>query len=477
MSLSASFPRRSDAFALGRLDAHDQAALVASGEVSAEEMTAAAITRIEALDPLLNVMTVRDYDAARRRARTATGPMAGVPWLLKDGLDYPGVPNRSGSRSRRDAAPGGIDFPYTRAFDDAGLVPLGKTNAPEFGLLPTTEPVLYGPTRNPWAADRSPGGSSGGAAAAVASGMVPVAHAADGGGSIRIPASCCGLVGLKPGRGANLRAREQHVMEDLLACDVLLSRSVRDVDWAFDTGAGRPCLPVRPIGRRLRIALVLDNLDGLAPMPEVAAVVQRTADLCASLGHTVECRPLPVDGAIAARAFRIIWGYLAREVTNGTVARLGRAAADALLEPWTLNLATWSDALTAEDVDHLYGSIGRLIDGMETFFQTCDLILSPVLRRPALPIGDLAPTRAFQDMLPLMFDYVSYTQLHNLTGHPALSLPLFTGADGVPIGSMFAAARGREKLLLELAAELELARPWKDRWPAISVAGTVPPSD
>lgn len=476
MSLSISVPSRADAFALGRLDAHAQAALVAAGEVSATELTEAAIVRIEALDPLLNVLTFRDYETARRRAATATGPMAGVPWLLKDGLDYPGMPNRSGSRSRCDGAPGGIDFPFTRGFDAAGLIPLGKTNAPEFGLLPTTEPVLYGPTRNPWAADRSPGGSSGGAAAAVASGMVPVAHAADGGGSIRIPASCCGLVGLKPGRGANLRARDQHVMEDLLACDVLLSRSVRDVDWAFDVGAGQPPVPVRPIQRRLRIAVVMENLDGLPPLPEVASVIERTASLCADLGHMVERTSLPVDGRAAAGAFRIIWGYMARETVTSTAARLSRTAAEMLLEPWTLNLATWSNALTATDVDHLYRTVGKASDGIEQFFKDYDLILSPVLRRPALPIGDLAPTGDFQEMMALMFDYVSYTQLHNLSGNPALSLPLFMAADGVPIGSMFAAARGQEKLLLEFAAELELACPWQDRWPNCSVAAAALPS-
>lgn len=464
---------RDQAFAIGRLDAHDQAALVARGEVSARELTGAAITRIEQLDGMLNILTVRDHEAALARAETATGPMAGVPWLLKESLDYPGLPNRSGSRSFRDAAPGEVIFPFTSAFNATGLVAVGKTNAPEFGLLPTTEPLLYGATRNPWALDRSPGGSSGGAAAAVASGMVPLAHAADGGGSIRIPASCCGLVGLKPGRGANLRARAPHVIEDWLVADTLLSRSVRDVAWATAIAAGTSAPACVPPGRKLRIAVILENLDGAHPETEVAQAITRTADLCASLGHHVEAVPLPVDGAAVAAAFRTVWAYLSRDAVGSTVNRLGQQAAEAMLEPWTLSLADWGAGVEAGDVDALFRDAAHATAQLDAFFTQFDLILSPVLRRPALKIGDLAPTRPFDHMMQLMFDYVSYTQLHNLTGNPAISLPLYLGSDGVPIGSMFAASRGEETLLLQLGFELEQAVPWADRWPAQSIAGTL----
>lgn len=465
-----------DAFSIGRLDAHGQAALAASGDVSTRELVEAAILRIEKLDPILNAITFRDYDRARQRSAMAEGPMAGVPWLIKEGLDYPGMPSRAGSRSRRDAGPGTIAFDYSKAFDAQGIVALGKTSAPEFGLLPTTEPLLYGPTRNPWALDRSPGGSSGGAAAAVASGMVPLAHAADGGGSIRIPASCCGLVGMKPGRGGNLRARDQHIIDDLLACDTLLSRSVRDVAWATAIGAGRPQRVTGPDTRRLTIAVIAELLDGTAPSPEVADVLERAAALCGALGHTVVVRTMPVDGAAVATAFRTIWGFLARDVAAATITRVGTDEAESLLEPWTLDLARWSAGITLDDVDAMYRQVGAAAAAMAKFFEQHDVILSPVLRHPAVRIGDLAPSCAFEALMPRMFDYVSYTPLHNLSGNPAISLPLFTPADGVPIGSMFAAARGQEDLLLALAYELEAAAPWADRWPTHSIAGLAPSS-
>lgn len=460
---------REDAFAIGRLDATGQAALVARGELAPVDLVEAAIIRIDALDPALNALTFRDDDAALRRASAVDGAMAGVPWLVKDGLDYPGMPTRSGSRSRRDAAAGTIAFPYTERLDAAGLVAIGKTNAPEFGLLPTTEPLLYGAARNPWALDRSPGGSSGGAAVAVASGMVPLAHAADGGGSIRIPASNCGLVGLKPGRGGNVRARDPHIIEDLLVGDTLLSRSVRDVAWATAATATHIPAITTPDRRRLRIAVIPESLDSGAPAPEVREALDFAATLCAGLGHDVELVPSPVDGPAVAGAFRTIWGYLARDAIRDAVSRLGVSSA-AVLEPWTLDLADWGSRIEAIDGDRLFGHIAAAGAALEAFFTDYDVILSPVLRLPALPIGALAPDRPFNEIVALMFDYVSYTPLHNLTGLPAISLPLYPGdAGGVPIGSMFAAARGQEPMLLALAYELEAAAPWSGRWPAHSI--------
>ncbi len=341
------------AFEIGKLDAHAQAELVATREVPPEVLVEAARLRIEALDPLLNVMTFRHYTAARERAAVARGPMAGVPWLLKDGLDYVGMPNRSGSRSRAGAPPGNLAFEFTRCFDAAGLVPVGKTNAPEFGLLPTTEPLLYGPARNPWALDRSPGGSSGGSAVAVASGMVPLAHAADGGGSIRIPASCCGLVGLKPSRGGNLRARAPHLIEDLLACDMLLSRSVRDAAWAFSIGAGLHEPRGRPARRRLRIAVITDSLNGMPPLPEVARVLEQTAQLCEDVGHQIEHRAWPMDGPSVMATFRAIWGYLAHDCVYKLPAVLEPATSP---PRWSPGRARWQNGQTASSRPKQAGS-------------------------------------------------------------------------------------------------------------------------
>jgi len=464
MSLS-----RTDALALGSLDAHDQAALVRAGDLSARELVEAALVRIDRFDPELNAVTWRDDDHARALADrvSAGGPLSAVPYLLKDGMDYPGMPSFCGSRARARSAPVSVGSAYTERLDAAGLLPVGKSNAPEFGLLPTTEPILHGAALNPWNPLFSPGGSSGGAAVAVASGMVPVAHAADGAGSIRIPASCCGIFGLKPGRGGNVRARGAHVIEDLIAVDGLLGRSVRDVAEAFrithpagdrlSFGASRP--------RRLRIGIAMENLAGEAPHAEVADAVRRTADLCADLGHEVVPLRLPVDGRGVVECFRTIWACLAMDIVSQVRAAHGDAL-QALLEPWTLELAEWGKTLDARDVAAMYLQVARAGDALSALHRDVDVVLSPVLRTPPVRLGALAPVQPLEVLMRDMFDYVSYTPLHNLAGTPAMSVPLFSTAAGLPVGSMFAAAEGGEALLFELAFELERAAPWAGRWPA-----------
>ncbi|MBP6797666.1 MAG: hypothetical protein KA124_06175, partial [Luteimonas sp.] len=355
---------------------------------------------------------------------------------------------------------------YTEALDAAGLVPVGKSNAPEFGLLPTTESVLHGAALNPWNPLFSPGGSSGGAAVAVASGMVPVAHAADGAGSIRIPASCCGVFGLKPGRGGNVRARGAHIIEDLIAVDGLLGRSVRDVAEAFritHPAGARLSLGASP-SRRLRIGLALENLAGETPDAEVAEVVRRTADLCAGLGHEIVPLRLPVDGRGVVDCFRTIWACLAMDIVSQVRAGHGDALQD-LLEPWTLELAEWGETLYARDIAAMYLQVARAGDALAALHREVDAVLSPVLRTPPVRLGVLAPVQPLEVLMRDMFDYVSYTPLHNLAGTPAMSVPLFSSAGGLPVGSMFAAAEGGEALLIELAFELERAAPWAERWP------------
>ncbi|HEY0686548.1 MAG TPA: amidase family protein [Steroidobacter sp.] len=459
-----------DIWQIGRLDAHDQAALVRSGQLTAIELVEAAILRIEQLDPVLNAITHRSFDSARERTSrmNAAGPLAGVPYLLKDGLDYRGMPSRCGSRSRAHSGNIGVDYEYTRRLDAAGLIPLGKTNVPEFGLLPTTESVLYGPARNPWSLQHSPGGSSGGAAVAVASGMVPVAHAADGGGSIRIPASCCGIFGLKPGRGRNVRARAHHVIEDLLVGDTLLSRTVRDAHWALgvtaphaaDLGGAH-----RKTSRRLRIALVMNNLLGDAPHSEVMTAISRTAELCAKLGHAVEETTLPLDGPAVANSFRTLWGYLAAGIVERAAAESQGRPMHELLEPWTLSMAQWSECLEPMDLEQALEQAVRASAGLGNLFTSYDVFLSPVLKTLPVEIGQLAPTRPFDALFHDMFEYVSYTPLQNLTGSPSMSVPLFFSIGGLPIGSMFTAARGGEATLLDLAYEIEAANSWAGRWP------------
>lgn len=453
-------------FALGMLDAHAQAALVRNGEISAVELVQAAIARIEALDGTLNALTFRAYERALARAEQVplSSALPAVPYLLKDGMDYPGMPSTCGSRSRTHVTPVIHGSKFTLRLDQAGLIALGKSNAPEFGLLPSSEPLLYGPSHNPWSLEHSPGGSSGGAAVAVASGMVPIAHAADGGGSIRIPASCSGVFGLKPGRGNNVRARPAHLIEDLLVGDTLLSRSVRDAALAYALTHPAEIRP--PVAEdhapRLRIGLALHNFSGSRPHSAVEAVMLKTAALCTGLGHSVDEVALPADGPGVDRGFRTIWAYLAKDIVDHSGA--------SGLEPWTLDLAASCTALKPADLVNAFEQVYCATASCYEFFTRYDVLLSPVLKLPPVEIGTLAPDRPFETLREAMFDYVSYTPLQNLTGLPAMSVPLFPSDQGLPIGSMFTAARGGEPLLFQLAYELEAAAPWSHRWPPHSVA-------
>ncbi|TPE60497.1 amidase [Sandaracinobacter neustonicus] len=454
------------AWEIAKLDATAQAELVAAGELSAEELLDGAILRAEAMEPAINAISWQAFEIGRRRAARhaimpPSGPLSGVPYLIKDSLDYPGMPSVAGARVRsRELV--SRSYPLTDAYDAAGLIPLGKSTMPEFALLCSTEPLLGGVTRNPWNAGLSVGGSSGGAAAAVAAGIVPVAHASDGGGSIRIPAANCGLVGLKPSRGVQIRARAPHLLDDLLAVDILLGRTVRDVAAGFHVGNAARHTPPGHLPRQ-RIALILRSVEGQEPHPLVAAEILRTARLCAELGHEVVEARYPAGLAAAAEAFQTLWAYLGGELTD-MAQLIGKGSPlGALVEPWTQGLARWRDTLSAERLEAAFSTIGLLPPLLNELFARYDLILSPVVRDPPPPVGDLAPTRPFEDLRSFMFAYCAYTPLHNLSGIPAISLPLSCG--DVPIGSMFAAAHGEDHRLLLLAAELEQASGWPARWP------------
>lgn len=464
-----------DALALGRLDAHDQAALRRSGEVSAAELVEAAILRAQRLDDALGSISHRAFDLARLQAQNIDTHKddgrshAGVPYLVKDSLDYPGMPTHAGSRSRDDAL-ATKSFPFAQRLDAAGLVPIGKSAMPEFGLMPSTESLRGPVTRNPWSPLHSPGGSSGGAGAAIAAGIVPLAHGSDGAGSIRMPAACCGVVGLKPGRGGVVRVRPRHVLEDLMVGDSLMSRSVRDTAWAFASAHPKKKHAVTgPATRRLRIAVVENNLVGRAPHQHVAAALSHSAELCASLGHQVEAQQWPVDGAAVTRALYTLWSHLAADCEDANPPAPG---SQSLLEPWTLGLARWNrEHCGTDELEQAYAQLAHLPAAFNAFHQGFDVILSPVLREPPLPIGELAPDRDFAELMPALFDWMSYTPLQNLAGTPGLSLPLSSTPEGLPVGTQFVADRGQEELLLALAFELEQASPWHDRWPPHSVAG------
>jgi amidase len=468
------------ALALGRLDAHEQAALLVRGELSALELTAAAIARARHFEPLLAALSHADFDRALARSGTlsapdASAPMRGVPWLPKDSLRVPGMPTRGGSRSR-SSVPAGEGHDFVQRCAQAGLVAIGKSAMPEFGLMGVTEPLLGPVTRNPWSLAHSPGGSSGGAGAALAAGIVPLAHGSDGAGSIRIPASACGVVGLKPGRGGTVRVRARHPVEDLIVADSLMSRSVRDSAWAFAlTHPARPAVVTAPLERALRVGVVGDTLQGVAPDAEVAAALERTVALLQSLGHHVEPAAPPLPGAEVFAAAMTLWSHLGADAVDLAEAALGGDGARAALEPFTLGLSDWNRVHCGiAELEQAYAVLAALPGAFNRFHQRYDVLLSPTLRTPPPRIGTLAPSADFDTVFAAMFDWMGYTPLQNLAGTPAISLPLQHGADGLPIGMQFAADRGGEPLLLALGLQLECAAPWRDRWPPMSVAASEP---
>jgi amidase len=460
---------------LARLDALAQAELVRSGEVTAGELVQAAMRRRAALDPSLNAIVTSTFDRAlARAARSLAGPFSGVPFLLKDLTDYEGVRCTQGSRLLLQRVSPRSE-PFVTQLEEAGLVILGKTNTPEFGLLPSTEGLALGAARSPWSLAHSTGGSSGGAAAAVAAGIVPLAEASDAGGSIRIPASCCGVFGLKPSRGRMLADADGGAGLEVHHC---VSRSVRDSAWLLaHTERRDPAAPYAPVGivrepseRRLRIAWSTQSYLGAGPDPEVKAATEAAAQLCAELGHTVFEAAPELSGEAFVEHFLTAWAHGPALLVEQLEQEPGGAAALALLEPWTLGLAAEYRSRplgSLEAAQEHFAAVARTVDA---FFVEADVWLTPVVASPPPALGQLAPDVPYATLRERCIQYVSYTPVHNVAGTPAMSLPLAWSAAGLPIGSQLAARAGDEATLLSLAYELEEARPWRDRWPALAAA-------
>ena len=451
-----------DALRIGRLDAHGQAELVARGELSRAELSEAALLRIAAIEPAVNSVT---YAVPEVPASKGDGAMAGVPYLLKASLEYPGWPMTSCSRSRANAV-GATAWPFVHALDAAGLVPVGMTAMPEFGLMTSGEPLLTGPVRNPWAPNRSAGGSSTGAAAAVAAGIVPFAHASDAAGSIRIPASCNGVIGLKASRGANLRARAPHVIDDLLCCDGLIARSARDALWAYEQtrAPGGADAAARPAAG-LRVALCMTGLDGATPDFDVRGAILTAAQTCAGIGCIVEEAVLPADGAAILRAFQTIWLHEGGEIADLIGAANPGTALNTLLEPWTLGLARRRAELPLEATSAAFAQVALSAAAMADLFKSYDVVLSPVAATSPPPIGLLAPEREFDTLWQDFWRYTNVTPLANISGLPSISLPMGMTGGGLPVGAMFTAGAGQDRTLLALAGALEGPSGWLERWP------------
>jgi amidase len=486
-----------------RLDALALGDLVARREVSAAELLDAALERADARNPRVNAIVARYDDEARARARgqLPPGPFSGVPFLLKDHLAaWKGHPLTSSSRLLARWIPD-YDAEVVRRLHAAGLVTFGQTNTPELGILGTTEPVLRGPTRNPWDPSRSAGGSSGGSAAAVATRMVPAAHGSDGGGSIRIPSSACGVVGLKPTRGRVSHAPALGESWSGLDTNGVITRSVRDSAALLDVVAGpvagdpyaappahRPFLAEvgEPPGR-LRVAFTTEPLFARRTDPQCAAAVQDAARLLEGLGHeVVEARPSFSRDALVRAYLVIVAAGVSAEVEEG--ARLsGLRAGPDTLEDETWALAGAGAALSARDLAATEAEIHRASRAVAAFFEAHDVLLTATMAMPPLPIGAvkssaleragmravarLGSRRLFDRLLSEIaarsFDATGNTMLFNQTGQPAISLPLHWAPDGVPIGVQLAGRFGDEATLFRLAAQLEAARPWADRAPPL----------
>jgi len=457
---------------LTEADGLAQAMMLSKGEVSAAELLQAALDRAAAVNDKINAIVTPTFEAAQQRAAAAnfSGPLQGVPYLIKDLSDVAGVRTSYACRAFMDNI-AQQDSPIVAAVKAGGVNIMGKSNTPEFGLIGTTESLALGACRNPWNLDYSSGGSSGGAAAAVAAGIVPAAQASDGGGSIRIPASCCGLVGLKTSRG-RMMGEQGDTQVTQLGVRHAVSRSVRDNALLLALGeAGNGGLGLQsvgfvaePIKGKLKIAFSTTTAKGTEPDADVLAAQQQVAQLCADLGHEVVEAAPQYDGQAFEDAFLDLWSQMAwgvrEQLLDGGVPA---AQLENLLEPWTLYLAEHFDAVGEAGLARVVSLFTDVQRTVETFMQGYDVWLTPVLTSAPPRIGEQAPYQPPAVLKQRTFDYVGYTPLANAIGTPAISLPLSWNDAGLPIGSMFMAKYGQEKMLLELAYQLEEAQPWAQK--------------
>jgi amidase len=464
--------------------ATEQAALVRSGETSSRELVEESLRAIVELNDDLNafVTTVAERALAEADAVRAGDerPLAGVPIAIKDLITLTeGIRTTNGMSAMGDWVPS-QDSATVRKLRAAGAIIVGKTNTPELGILPVTEPDRFGPSRNPWDTARTPGGSSGGSAAAVASGMVSLAHGNDGGGSIRIPASCCGLVGLKPTRGRVSWAPAWTEGAIGLPTDGVLSRTVLDTAVALDQIAGYepgdsflvpdPSAPFAEAAARepgrLRFGFTTTAPNGAPVDPDCVQAVHDAVALLQSLGHEVEEATLPADEGYVENFVKVWIGGTGDEL-HTFEGWLGEPLDRSKLEPLTAQMADLSNSISATDLLDAMNYLRRMSRRILEFWVDHDVLITPTLAKPPIEVGSLRPSEGEPPIQMLMNSaaWVPFTPVFNVTGQPAISLPLHQSQGGLPVGVQFVGAPAGEELLLSLAGQLEQARPWIDRRP------------
>jgi amidase len=464
-----------------KYDALGLADLVRRKQVTPQELLESAIARIEAVNPKINAVVTKMYDEARRTidGGLPDGPFKGVPFLLKDlGASYAGARATSGSRLFANYVPD-YDSELVKRYKKAGLVIMGKTNTPEFGLVTTTESVLLGPAKNPWKLDHSTGGSSGGSAASVAARIVPIAHGNDGGGSIRIPSSCCGVFGMKPSRGRMPNGPEAGEVWEGFAINHALSLSVRDSAALLDATSapeiGAPYgipAPEKPfleeVGKdpgKLRIAF----FTNAKPIhPDCDAAVKDVAKLCESLGHAVEEKAPELDEETITGAYLLVVMAHTAAMLDQISRLIGKKITPEMVEKWTWILAQggWkASAADLADTQTVFNAATRTVAGFLTRY---DVILTPTLATPPPKLGYLNTMElSFEEMMDRMGKSNPFCPLHNITGLPSMSVPLYWNSQNLPIGVQFTGRYADEAMLYRLAGQLENARPWRKRIPKI----------
>jgi amidase len=458
-----------------RHDAASLAEAIRSKDVSASEVLEVAIAATEAINPKINAVAERAYEAARERAASKlSGAFAGVPMFVKDTDSLSGTATRMGSHAMPNV-PATHSSPFVKKILlPLGFVPLGKSTLPEFGLTGTTESLLMGPTRNPWNLDHSTGGSSGGSGALVASGVLPMSHGNDGGGSIRIPAAWCGLVGLKNSRGRlpGLEGGEKVPVD--IGAQGVLSRNVGDTAAFF--AAAEEIYPTNlpPIGHvegpasdRLRVGFFTEGPAGETCDPEVVDAVHKAANIMAGHGHKVEETPNPYDAGLLDDFF-IFWGFMPFALRFFGKLVMSPGFKFRKVDPWTRGMANYF----GKNLLRAPGAIRRLRNSpadVARAFESYDLLISPVLSRPPLPIGTLTPTMPFDEVFETLRPIASFTPIQNYAGTPALSLPVGVGQGNLPMSVQLAAPFGMERRLIEIAYEFEDTAPWADAYPLLEL--------